>query len=554
MSELGPIRRARHLLALLMMTLAWATGPGCADGAMLPDPRSCTDNTGCGEGLSCSFNHCVMAGPNPLELKVQVTPPPPTGLLPQQLPSLSLTSGPDLLVKLIGPATLKGGVRFTGDTFNLNVPGTITLRTEGDIAGLDYSFATDSLSGVDRDGYGYTIALLPGRRYVGTFRPEDPTLPRHTFGLSPEEVASGRFDILLPSRATYRKFIGRVIRSDYLPIAGARAVVLTPAKEVIGVATSEDPLGLFEVLVPPSVGEILVKVESTPTSPVFPEFIAGPFTLDASLDTPEALNLVVPDLPAGTEPVTAVLRVLEQKVDAQFVAAGVEPAVGRTVTIVGIFDGGALRRTGVTDQNGEVSFSLLPGAYECLVSSPPHIAAVTWHGRINLGENDPSQKTTRVTELTLSARPPLIGQVLDAFGEPVEAGRLTFERRVDWREGMSLVAAPAPFEVELGQDGLYATRVDPGVYDVTIAPDVSTGAPHHFETEVWVTEEGLRLDLELPPPGLLHLTVATPDGTWLPGVRVELWADDDMGQPRLFALGTTGARGFVDMLVPHTGR
>lgn len=548
------IRSETRRLFRLALALAIFASAGCADGAMLPDPRSCTDNAGCGEGLSCSFNHCVMAGPNALELKVQVTPPPTTGLLPQQLPSLDLSRGPDLLVKLIGPATLKGGVRFTSDTFNLNVPGSITLRTEGDIAGLDYTFATDSLSGVDKDGYGYSIALLPGRRYVGTFRPEDPTLPRHTFGLSAEEVASGRFDILLPAQATYRKFIGRVIRSDYLPIAGARAVVLTPAKDVIGVATSEDPLGLFQVLVPPSVGEVLVKVESTAASPVFPEFIAGPFTLSGTLDTPEALNLVVPDLPAGTEPVTAVLKVLEQKVDAQFVATGVEPAVGRTVTIVGIFDGGALRRTGVTDQNGEVSFSLLPGAYECLVSSPPHIAAATWHGRINLGEADPTNKTARTTELTLSARPPLIGQVLDAFGEPVEAGRLTFERRVSWREGMSLVAAPAPFEVELGLDGLYATRVDPGVYDVTIAPDVSTGAPHHFETEVWVTEEGLRLDLELPPPGLLHLTVATPDGAWLPGVRVELWADDDTGQPRLFALGTTGSRGYVDVLVPHTGR
>lgn len=521
---------------------------------MLPDPRSCTKADECGAGLTCSFNHCVMAGPNTLELKVQVTPPPPSGLLPQQLPSLSLVSGPDLLVKLIGPATLKGVVRFTGDTFNLNVPGTITLRTDGDIAGLDYSFTTSSLSGVDRDGYGFTIALLPGRRYVGTFRPEDPALPRHTFGLSAEEVASGRFDVLLPARATYRRFIGRVMRSDYLPVAGARAVVLTPAKEVIGVATSEDPLGLLEVLVPPSVGEVLVKVESTATSPVFPEFIAGPFTLGPSTDTPEALNLVIPDLPTGAEPVTAILKVLEQKVDAQFIATGVEPAVGRTVTIVGIFDGGALRRTGVTDQNGEVSFSLLPGAYECLVSSPSHTAAATWHGRINLGEADPTAKAVRLTELTLSARPPLIGQVLDAFGEPVESGRLTFERRVNWREGMSLVAAPAPFEVELGLDGLYATRVDPGVYDVTIAPDPETGAPHHFETEVWVTEEGLRFDVELPPPGLLHLTVATPDGTWLPGVRVELWADDDKGQPRLFALGTTGSRGYVDVLVPHTAR
>jgi hypothetical protein len=524
----------------------------CADGAMLPDPRSCTEATECGDGLTCSFNHCVVDAPNTLDLKVRVTPPPPSGLLPQQLPSLSLAQGPDLLVKLIGPTLLRGGVRFESDTFSVNVPGSIELRTDGDIDGLDFSFTAASLSGVDRDGFGYSVHVLPGRQYVGTFRPEDPTLPRHVFVVSPEDVATGRFDVMLPARSAYQTVKGRVMRSDYVPIDNARVVVLTTAREVIGVASSEEVRGLFEVLVPPSVTEVLIKVESTSASKVFPEFVAGPFVLASDRAEPQLLDLIVPDLPAGTDPVTAVLKVYEQKVDTNFVDVGVEPAAGRAVTIVGIFDGGALRRTGTTDHNGEVTFSLLPGAYECLVSSPPHAAAASWHGHVNLGENDPYDAKARTTEITLGARPPLIGQVLDTFGNPVESGRLTFERRATWREGMSLVAAPAPFEVELGQDGLYATRVDPGVYDVTIAPDVSTGAPHSFETEVWVTEDGLRFDLSLPPPGLLHLTVASPEGSWLPGVRVELWADDDMGEPRLFALGTTGERGYVDMLVPHT--
>lgn len=527
----------------------WLALQACADGAALPQPAGCQVAESCGEGMVCAFNHCILDAENPLELKVRVTPPPPSGLLPQQVPALSLADGPDLLVRLIGPSILRGGVRFAGDAFSINVPGTLELRTDGDIAGLDFSFTAPSLSGVDKDGFGYALAVLPGRRYAGSFRPEDPALPRHLFMVTPEEVATGRFDVVLPARGDYQKVTGRVMRGDYVPIPNARIVVLSTARDVIGVATSEDVRGLFEVLVPPGVTEVLVKVESTPNSPVFPEFVAGPWAVSTS----ESLDLIVPALPASTEPVTAVLRVLEQKVDDSFVATSTEPAVGRAVTIVGVFDGGALRRTGTTNERGEVTFTLLPGAYECLVSSPPHAAAATWHGHVNLGVQDGYAKVATLTEITLAARPPLIGRVVDVFGRPVESGRLVFERRVEWREGMSLVAAPAPFETELGADGLYALRVDPGRYDVTVSPALETGAPNSFETDLLVTAEGLRFDLELPPPDLLHLTVARPEGTWLPGVRVELWANDEVGQPRLFALGTTGERGYVDLLVPHEG-
>ena len=540
--------KAPFTFVSLALTVSLSLLGACADGSALPQTSGCKNTTECNDGLTCSFNRCIVGAPNPLELKVRITPPPPSGLLPQQIPSLSLTSGPDLLVRLIGPTVLRGGVKFTGDAFALNVPGSIDLRAEGDIPGLDFAFTAPSLSGVDSDGYGYSMRVLPGRRYVGTFRPEDPTLPRHVFAITPEEVATGRFDVLLPAKADYRVLEGRVMRSDYTPIGSARVVVLTAAREVVGVASTEDVRGLFEVLVPPSVNEVFIKVESTGTSKVFAEFVAGPFAIPYE----GLVDLIVPDLPAGTEPITTVLRVLEQKVDAGFVPQAVVPAVGRTVTIVGVFDGGALRRTGVTDEQGEVTFSLLPGAYECLVTSPPQSAAATWYGHINLGVVE-TEKVIPRSELLLSPRPPLIGRVTDAFGNPIESGRLTFERRVTWREGSSLVVAPAPFEVELGADGLYSTRVDPGIYDVTIAPDLETGAPNAFETEVDVTEEGLRLDLGLPPPGLLHLTVADPEGAWLPGVRVELWADDDMGEPRLFGLGTTGPKGYVDLLVPHAG-
>lgn len=522
----------------------------CADAAApLPEDLQCRSDRECELGLTCSFNHCITPGDNHLALKARITPPPPTQLLPQQIPLLTLGDAPDRLVQLLAPTIVRGTVRPAKDPFAANVEGDIVVRTSGDIPGLDFVFEAHSLAGLDVDGFGFSLALLPGRDYVGTFRPTDRTLPRHVFEIPAEALVGGRFDITLPRRVDYLVLQGRVRKSDYTAIAGARIVVLSATGEVAAVTASEAPRGTWEVLVPPDLTTFTIKTESPSDGPVFPEFTTPLLSYAAGAQ----IDLVVPDLPPGTEPIEAVIRVSERRASADALAPPeVIAAAGRTVTIVGALAGGSLRRTGTTDARGEVRFSALPGAYECLVASPPQARAATWHGFVNFAEWQADAGAEPVA-IELSPRVPFVGRVTDAFGRPVTAGTLTLERRLDAREDEALFIAPAPFETRLGAEGYYATQLDPGTYDLTVAPDPSTGAPRTLETEIVVGEDGLRFDLGLPPPGLLHLTVAGPDGTWIAGAQVELWMDDALGQPRVLAITSTGEDGFVDVLVPHLG-
>ena len=537
---------ARHLpssLALAAIALA-----ACADAGSAPSQElACRSDGECTPGLGCSFNHCVVPDRNDLALKVRITPPPTSGLLPQQIPLLTLADGPDRLIQLLAPTVVRGIVNPAKNPLASNIEGEIEVRTAGDIPGLDYIFSAHSLAGLDVDGFGYSLALLPGRSYVGSFRPTDKTLPRHVFQLEPPAVAAGRFDITLPARADYLVLSGRVMKADYTAIGGARIVVLSTTNEVAAVTASEPLRGFWEVLVPPGLTAFSIKTESPAEGPVFPEFTVGPigYEQDAQID------LVIPDLPPGTEPIDALIRVTERRTTGDALAAPeLIPASGRTVTIVGALAGGTLRRTGTTNEQGEVRFAALPGAYECLVASPPQARAATWHGFVNLARWSEAEDSEPVA-IELLPRVPFIGQVTDAAGLPVVAGTLTLERRLDAEPDQALVIAPAPFEAQLGPEGYFSTLLDPGTYDLTVAPDPLTGAPNTFETDIVVGADGLRFDLGLPPPGLLHLTVAGPDGTWIAGAQVELWRDDELGQPRLLALTSTGEDGFVDVLVPH---
>ena len=543
----------KHALLAALLTLG-----ACADaGSALPPNLRCEQDRDCTSDLVCSFNHCVVPEANRLTLAARIIPPPTSGLLPQQIPALTLDEGPDRLVQLLAPTVVRGVVKQAGNALVGNLEGEIEVRTDGDIDGLDFVFSAQSLAGVDVEGYGFELSLLPGRPYTGTFRPTDSTLPRHFFTLKPDDIAKGRFDIKLPAmnaeqapegEGHYLEIDGRVMQSDYTAIIGARVVVMSENREIAATTTSDSPRGMWSVLVPPGLTKFLIQVSSAAdATDVFPEFTIGPLTFDP---TPGwQVDVIVPDLAPGTEAITATLQVNERKVGADGTET-VSPAIGRAVTVIGDLAGGTLRRSGITNELGQVTFNALPGAYECLVASPPQSSAATWRGFVNF-VGAAAGLVSEVATIELAPRAPFIGYITDAFGMPVEAGTLTLQRRVDYDSAANLFIAPAPFTAELGPDGVFVTAVDPGTYDLVVTPDPSTGAPNTFETDIVVGPEGLRFDLGLPPPGLLHLTVARPDGTWIAGAQVELWVDDDLGSPRLLAVSATTEDGFVDLIVPH---
>lgn len=524
----------------LATALALLTG-ACADGSELPAGVNCSASTDCHEPLTCSFNQCVTPGANRLVLMARLTPPSSSGLLPQQVGDLALASGPDLLVELLPSARVSGVVTIDGDTFTVNVPGELEVRSADVIDGLTQRFTATSRVEVGTDGYGFTLVVLPGRSYAGTFRPADIELPAHHFTLDAAAVASGRFDIVLPARTSYGTVAGRVRTADGpKPILDARVVALGADDAVLGVTRTDPERGQFEMLLAPDVTSFRLKVESPPAGPVFPDFVTTTYTLGA-----EALDVIVPDPPADIAAYDAVLQV----VGAEAADASPSPVEGLTVTLQGVLDGGTLRRTATTDAEGRATFRVLAGQYECVVIVPPGLPYASWHGLVDLAPQAVVADPTAWT-VSLALRPTWSGSVRDAFGAAVPAGTLTFERRVQRDDGDLLALAPPAIDVELGADGAFSVRLDPGTWDVVIAPDAETGAPNAHEAGVVVGEAGLVRDIELPLPGLLHLTVAGPDGDFLAGVGVDLWLPGDDG-PRLFASGTTNDRGFVDMLVPH---
>lgn len=153
--------------------------------------------------------------------------------------------------------------------------------------------------------------------------------------------------------------------------------------------------------------------------------------------------------------------------------------------------------------------------------------------------------------LRLGARPRARISILDHAARPLGSGAIELERIPVRGDDDQLVIAPEPFFAALASDGTAELAVDPGTYRVRVAPDVASGAPMARFDDVIVSRESSTLDFTLPPPGLLHLTVSSPEGRWLPDVAVELWTPDASGTPRLLGRGVTNTNGFLDAVLPH---
>jgi hypothetical protein len=142
-------------------------------------------------------------------------------------------------------------------------------------------------------------------------------------------------------------------------------------------------------------------------------------------------------------------------------------------------------------------------------------------------------------------------QFVDFEGIPIIGGTASFERLPSRGPDDTLVIAPEPFITAIEPDGSVELLVDPGTYTVRVTPDIESGAPLHRIDGFEVPTDGVETIWALPAPALLHLTVAGPDGAWLPDAGVELWLPGDDGNPRLLGRGQTNANGFWDVQVPH---
>jgi len=525
----------RGVLALLLVAPMITA---CSGGELTATPLACKAATDCADGRVCDFNHCVAPGENTTVVQARIVPPANSDLLTQQVPELSFEAGSDWLIRLLEPAVVRGTVVPHGDAFTVNVPGEIRVTTPGDIAGIDYKFTARSLDGLDGNDDGFALRVLPGRHYAGTFRPDDAALPDFTFALTPDDIASGRFDIALPAVADYVVIGGRVRTYDYVPVGGARIVALLADSSVAGATTTESDHGFFELTLPPGTEAVRLKVSAPADGPVFPDFTTDTVATSGDID------VQIPTLPDGEVPFEAKVQVLSR--DPYGI---VQYPTGLTVTVVGELEQGTLRRSATTDADGVATLTVLPGAYECLVTTGPESPWASWHGRVSLTHPEaPHDKGPASIELAY--RTPVYGAVTDGGGAPVESGTIYATRRVQRGVTDVLAIAPPPFKAAIS-DGAYEVALDPGVYDLRVVPDPETGAPATTMRAAQVKSLPLELPIELPEPALAHLTIAAPDGTYMSGVTVELYQKDaDTEEPVLLIKGTTNDAGYVDLLIP----
>ncbi len=539
---------AHRLLAAAACTAVVAS---CGDLGIEGEPVDvqCRNDFECTGGLSCEFDHCVNPAPNRIALLARFLPAANSGLLPQQLPAFSVTLGPDRLVTLLEPEVLRGVAVPIDDAATVNLPGDLVLNAPGDIDGFEHQFTATSDAGVDADGYGFTVQALPGREYVATFRPSDRTIPRHRFTFDVSELPQrvGRegtsFRVLaidMPERAAYTKVTGRVRRELYdVDYRDSKVVALDEQGAVISIVTA-GPQGAYEALINTATTPIVrfkVQPPSGDDAPLLPDYVTEPIDVSAIDGT---YDIILPAPATGATPFTVELTVTGDLGD------GEQPLPGLTVTAVGDLASGTLRRATTTDEDGVARFEALPGAYECLITPPAESTWATWLGKLTL---TPDEGPTTVE---LSGRVPVEGTVRDAFGALVSEGKIIATRRATKDAESVLSIAPQPFQAPLRETGAFVLVVDPGVYDIRVVPDPSTGAPPQTIQNVVVN--GLfDLPIRLAQPSLAHVTVARPSGEYLPGVTVELYqANGDDRPPQLLSEGTTGDNGFVDLLIPFT--
>ena len=518
--------------------------------------NACNVASDCGgDALTCSVGYCVAEGTNSLTLRARIVVPPSSTLVSQQIPALDLSQGDAITVALVEPVMLWGVVANKGDTFVSNLAGEIEARASGDLPWLDHRFTARSFDGLDQDGHGYELAVLPGRDYEVIFRPDDKTIPPHAFTLTADEAVDGKHDILLPAKDEYVQLGVHVRLGEDQPIPGARLTVLMPDGRGLPTVTIDTVQSVASLKLPPGTAEVRVRVEAPADGPVFPEFVSEPFA------PTDGVKISVPPLPPSMAEFDAEIRVLTS---AETTDGEREPVQGVTLALLGHLEGGTLRRSASTDSEGVARFRALPGAYDVHVIVPNGKAWGSTVAKLNLtpppreggapseapSSDDEEDSEAPMPTIVLPDRPRISGTVIDASGTPVHEGVVVARRRVQPDADGGLVIAPSPVELSLTENGTFSAPVDAGTWDIAIRPAAHTGAPTDAISGIALSADEA-FEFRLRDPGLAFLTLVDGDGNPQADVTVELFLADQDDDPLVLAKGTTGEDGSVALLIPH---
>jgi hypothetical protein len=270
-------------------------------------------------------------------------------------------------------------------------------------------------------------------------------------------------------------------------------------------------------------------------------------------------------LPASGDPNAFRFDVLSDSVSGAPVSGAL---VRARAGISGSPDGSAdYSRSGLTDAQGSVNLSLLPGTadalrpYDITVIPPPNSAyGIACLPMFPLGTGGTAMAPALARKIALPPRAVIAGNLTSA-DQSAAANMTVVATRTDSGATGCSTAVAAPASVTSDKTGRYTLLLDPGTYRIDYDPPAGAAIPRLTESTV-VVKGDARRDVTLPEASLVEGTVNGPDGLPVPSVVIHLFRIGCGGagrpctgpgrvEPLLRAVGRTDAKGVFRLIVPQ---
>ena len=526
------------LTALLLLAAA-STLVGCAGFGVSSAEKA--SGAGGSNATHCTTIDCLPTVTENLSLAMEIDPPssattaaltelPMVALSVEPIPSTKLITAAqtDVTAIFIAPAnTAAPSTASVVLTVPTTIPGRPDLTFQAPTVGGASTGMTSASLTIPQTALGATaaLALIP-------LPPADQQSPPYTFPvmLTPmlaESLPADNFTI----NGTLLSAFGTPPTATFVARAFQDGAQVSNAPVMQGGLTTTDP---FKLLLPSAVtanGDPLT-IQLTPQiqPPGDPWFASNPIAPQANTT---ALGITLP----------AYLTVNQFNVSVR--GGNDTPVSGALVhaqTVVGTSSLGStdFARDGLTDVNGIVALSLLPGTaqaaldYQITVVPPANSAfAIPCDSpvAVTVGANTSTTiPAPTLMTIVLMGRPTLVGTVRDYQGYPLSNVAVTFTQ-VTSANASCTSATAAPASVTTSADGTFVVNLDPGTYQIDYDPPAGSAAPRLTEYGFSIGGvESVSHDTTLPQGAAVAGTVFAPDGvTPLPSATVRLFQVRCMG-------------------------
>jgi hypothetical protein len=354
----------------------------------------------------------------------------------------------------------------------------------------------------------------------------------------PVSVTADRmFDINLPMAQDLVHIQGWIYDNDGHPVSSMKVAAWLDGHVVSTTATS-DTSGGFDIIMPRGSATYTVRADAT-MDLVVPS---------VQLDVPAIATSPAPRptlrLPKFGAPIAIPMDVSARS------SSGIRPGVpGAAVTFTATISdpdqtAATFTRTGSTDSNGGLDITLIPGlSYTIGVKTPPtseYASAVVEN--VSVGAS--------TLEIELGQKTPVAGTLLGEDGKAV-AGAVIQALGVGAAESAISNSSPnAATSVQTDMQGRYRILLDPGNYDLEVAPQDGSSYPRWGLESVAVGPGMVQADIQLPPASRIVGRVSGPDGmTQDADVRVYLVSQT--GDGRLRGLAHTADDGSFELVLAN---